>query len=62
MNKVDLAREDRVRRADKLIEEWMWVLNHEKLPKIIEKKKEDVSDLCLKLKNELCNFASRINQ
>lgn len=49
MSKVDLAREERVSKCDKVIESFRSILTMEKVQSIIDRKKEEVSDSARKL-------------
>ncbi|CAD8185955.1 unnamed protein product [Paramecium pentaurelia] len=62
MSKVDLSREERVAKYDKIVEQLKQIIQMSKLTKLIERNKEEISDLAKKFQIEMLGLLKRINQ
>ncbi|CAD8100190.1 unnamed protein product [Paramecium primaurelia] len=62
MSKVDLSREERIAKYDKIVEQLKQIIQMSKLTKLIERNKIEVSDLAKKLQIEMLSLLKRINQ
>ncbi|CAD8205484.1 unnamed protein product [Paramecium pentaurelia] len=62
MSKVDLSREERVAKYDKIVEQLKQIIQMSKITKLIERNKEEISDLAKKFQIEMLGMLKRINQ
>ncbi|CAD8103798.1 unnamed protein product [Paramecium sonneborni] len=62
MSKVDLIREERVSKYDKIVDQLKQIIQMSKLTKLIERNKEEISDLAKKFQIEMLGLLKRINQ
>jgi len=62
MGGVDIAREDRVKKYDKLIDEFNNIYNKESLKRRAEKKKDDIGEASSRLRNELESFLNKVRK
>ncbi|KAM3141022.1 hypothetical protein pb186bvf_006823 [Paramecium bursaria] len=62
MSKVDLAREERVAKCDKVIDQLKIIVQMPKIQKIIDRNKEEVSQLAKKIQIETIPFLKKVVQ
>ena len=61
MSKIDLSREERIAKYDKIVEQLKSIGQMPKLMKLIERNKEDASELAKKFQYELLGMLKRIS-
>ncbi|CAK75916.1 unnamed protein product (macronuclear) [Paramecium tetraurelia] len=62
LSKADLTREERIQKYDRVIEQFKIIAQTPKLQKIIDRNKEDLSDLAKKFQIEVIGFLKKVNQ
>ncbi|CAD8063132.1 unnamed protein product [Paramecium sonneborni] len=62
LSKADLAREERIQKYDRIIEQFKILVQTPKVQKIIDRNKEDLSDLAKKFQIEVVGFLKKVNQ
>ncbi|CAD8067034.1 unnamed protein product [Paramecium sonneborni] len=62
LSKTDIAREERIQKYDRVIEQFKIIVQTPKLQKIIDRNKEDISDMAKKFQIEIVGFLKKINQ
>ncbi|CAD8057045.1 unnamed protein product [Paramecium primaurelia] len=62
LSKADLAREERIQKYDRVIEQFKIIVQTPKLQKLIDGNKVDLSDLAKKFQIEVVGFLKKVNQ
>ncbi|CAD8155271.1 unnamed protein product [Paramecium octaurelia] len=62
LSKADLTREERIQKYDRVIEQFKIIVQTPKLQKVIDRNKEDLSDLAKKFQIEVVGFLKKVNQ